>query len=238
MTLVIASGCVFNNYIDRDIDQLMERTKNRVLVKGLMSLKVALLYGTILGISGFLILYWQTNLLTLSIAFVGWFIYVVIYSIGWKRKSTLGTTLGGIAGAVPPVVGYCAVTQRFDLGAILLFLILFFWQMPHFYAISIYRVKDFTRAKIPILPLIKNIRYTKISMLIYIVAFTITAALPSFFGYAGWVYLFTAAALGLAWLGIGLYDFNTQNDKAWARKMFSFSIINIMILCMMMAVKL
>lgn len=237
MSLVIASGCVFNNLIDRDIDSLMERTKNRVLVQGLISTKIAILYALVLGLLGFLILYLFTNPLTLLFSAIGVLVYVGAYSLYFKRKSNLGTIVGGIAGAVPPVVGYCAATGRFDLGAVLLFVILFLWQLPHFYAISIYRLSDYKAAAIPVLPLRKNIHYTKMSMLIYIAAFTVATMLPSFFGYAGLVYLIAAFGLGVTWFCLGLRGLSTTADKIWARKMFLFSIINITLLCIMMAVK-
>ncbi|MFN7097387.1 MAG: heme o synthase, partial [Gammaproteobacteria bacterium] len=149
MSLVIGSGCVINNFIDRDIDKLMERTKNRVLVLGLMSNQMALLYALGLGILGFAILLFGTNGLTTLVSFIGFFFYVVVYSLLLKRKSTWSTIVGSVAGAVPPVVGYCAVTNQFDIGAVLLFLILFFWQIPHFYAIAIYRLNDYKAASIP-----------------------------------------------------------------------------------------
>lgn len=238
MALVIASGCVFNNYIDRDIDQLMQRTKNRVLVKGLMAPQTAIAYAIFLGLAGFVVLGIITNLLTLILALIGFLVYVGVYSLALKRRSTMGTVIGGVAGAIPPVVGYCAVTDRFDLGAILLFLILFLWQMPHFYAISIYRMQDFAAASLPILPLKKNIRYTKIVMLLYILAFTIVSVLPSIFGYTGFFYFSVAFALGLLWLVLGLQGLIAKNDELrWARKMFLFSIINITLVCIAMAVK-
>jgi protoheme IX farnesyltransferase len=237
MSLVIASGCVFNNYIDRDIDSLMERTKNRVMVKGLISVKVAILYAIVLGIAGFLTLYYGTNLLTTIVAAVGLFVYVVAYTIMTKRHSNLGALIGGIAGAVPPAVGYCAVTNRFDAGAIILFLILFFWQLPHFYAITIFRLKDFSAACIRVLPIQKSVRYTKISMLVYIVAFTIAAILPTVFGYAGWVYFIVALSLGLYWLYLGIKGFKAVDDQKWSRQMFGFSILAITILSLVMAVR-
>jgi len=125
MSLVIASGCVLNNYIDRDIDQLMERTKNRVLVKGLIPEKIALLYATFLGVLGIFLLYWAVNRLTAAIALFGWLVYVVIYSLYAKRHSRFGTSVGAIAGAIPPVVGFCAATNTMSAGAIILFFILF-----------------------------------------------------------------------------------------------------------------
>lgn len=236
MSLVIAAGCVFNNYIDRDIDRLMERTKHRVLVTGAVSGKFAILYAILLGILGFLILSLYTNPLTLLIAFIGFFVYVAGYSLWFKRKSTFGTLIGGIAGAVPPVVGYCAATNRFDSGAVILFLILFLWQMPHFYAISIYRLKDFAAASIPILPVTKTIHYTKISMLVYIVAFTVMAVMPTVFGYTGWLYFVVAFIMGLFWFCLGIKGLKSSDDRLWSRKIFLFSIINITVLCTMMAI--
>jgi protoheme IX farnesyltransferase len=109
--------------------------------------------------------------------------------------------------------------------------------MPHFYAIAIYRLKDFSAAAIPTLPNKKSIQYTKISMLTYIVAFTLVSVLPTFFGYTGFIYLITAACLGGAWFYLGFRGLKATDNNLWARKMFIFSIINITVLCLMMAVK-
>lgn len=237
MSLIIAAGCVLNNYIDRDIDKLMERTKHRPSATGHLSGVTAIVYAILLGLTGFAILYFKTNLLTVSVSFIGLFFYVVVYSLFLKRTSVYGTVVGAIAGAVPPVVGYCAVTNRFDIGAILLFLILALWQMPHFYAISIYRLTDYQSASIPVLPIRKGIYYTKISMLVYILLFTFVSALPSFFGYTGYIYLGTALITGLFWLFLGLKGFKTLDDRKWARNMFLFSIINITVISFMMAAK-
>ena len=128
---VIASSGVFNNYIDRGIDRKMERTKKRALAAGLISVKSALIYGLALGIAGFAILSFFTNLLTVALGLIGVFFYLVMYGI-WKRKSIHGTIIGSISGSIPLVAGYCTVTNRFDIGAGILFLILAIWQMPHF----------------------------------------------------------------------------------------------------------
>jgi len=232
ISFVIASGCVFNNYIDRDIDRLMERTKNRVLAKDELSPTVALSYATLLGIMGFGILYLKTNLLTVYITLIGFVGYAVIYSLVLKRRSVLSTPIGAIAGAVPPVAGYCAVTNQFDMGAVLAFLILFLWQMPHFYAITIYRIKDFAAASLPVLPLRKNIYYTQIMMLVYILAYTIITLLPTLLGYKNYLYFSIALFLGVIWFILGLSGLHTQDNKIWARKMFIFSIINLTLLCL------
>lgn len=234
MSLVIAAGCVLNNCIDRDIDRLMERTKNRPLVTGAISLKTAILYAIALGIVGFAILS-LTNILTVIIALIGIFFYVVVYSLYFKRNSKYGVAVGGISGAVPPVIGYCAATNRFDLGAIILFLILFFWQIPHFYAIAIYRLQDFKAASIPVLPLRKGIAYTKKHMLVFTVIFAIVSLLPTLCGYIGLPYFILALILGLYWIYLAWRGLKANNDIAWSRRMFLFSIINITILSFMMA---
>lgn len=236
MVLVIASGCIFNNYIDRDIDQLMERTKNRELVIGSISGKMALSYATVLGITGSVLLYFGTNQLTTAIALIGLFVYVVVYSLWAKRRSIYGTLIGAIAGAVPPVVGYCAATNRFDFGAAIVFLILFCWQIPHSYAINIYRFKDYSAVGIPVLPIIKNIQSTKISMFLYIMAFALAALLPTLFGYTGFIYFAVALCVGLVWLYLALKGFSTENNYTWSRSMFIVSILNIILLSVMMSV--
>tara|TARA_Y100000815_G_C13337194_1_gene498317 strand:- start:1707 stop:2552 length:846 start_codon:yes stop_codon:yes gene_type:complete len=239
MSLIIAGGCVFNNCIDQDIDGMMARTKMRPLITGSISIKAALIYGTLLTVLGFFVIYFGTNLLTTIIAFVGFIFYVVVYSLFLKRKSTYGTIIGGVAGAVPPVVGYCAVTNQVDIGAILLFIILFTWQIPHFYAISIYRLEDFKTAGIPILPVQKSLYYTKVSMIVYIIAFSIAAVMPILFGYVGLIYFIVATILSFIWLAMGIQGLIKQvNDRIWAKKMFLYSVLMITILCLMMAVKI
>lgn len=236
VSLIIASGCVFNNFIDQDIDKVMERTKNRVLAKGLISGKIAIVFAIVLGILGVLVLYFFTNHLTVRIALGGLFVYVVVYSLWLKRKSVHGTVIGSISGSIPPVAGYCAVTNSFDLGALILFLILSFWQMPHSYAIAIYRLNDYKNAGIPVLPVKKGIPTTKIYMLIYIILFIVAILMLSFMGYTGYIYFTVVAALGLRWLWICIKGFHTYDDRIWARKMFIFSIIIITLLSIMMSI--
>jgi protoheme IX farnesyltransferase len=224
LSLIIGSACVFNNYIDRDIDKKMARTKKRATVTGEVSTLAVLLYGTILGILGSIILGVWTNYLTLAVALVGWFSYVVLYGY-FKRRSTLGTVVGSISGAVPPVVGYCAFTDKLDGGALILFLILVFWQMPHFYAIAIYRLKDYAQAKIPVLPAKKGIKTTKIEMLLYLIGFVLAVATLKIFDYTGYTYLIVMLVLSLYWLWQGIGGFKTSDDNLWAKKMFFTSLI-------------
>lgn len=221
---VIASACSFNNYIDREIDSKMHRTKKRALVKKSITPRKAITYATALGIIGFLLLLFFTNFLTAFIAFIGFFFYVVMYSLG-KRQSEYGTLIGSISGAVPPVVGYCAVTNNVDLAALLLFLILVFWQMPHFYAIAIFRYEDYSSASIPVLPITKGLKKTKQHMLFYLILFIIANAMLSLFHYTGYVYLISMTVLGIIWLVIVLRGTNAPDDKKWARKVFFFSLL-------------
>ena len=161
VSLVVASGCVFNNYIDRDIDRKMERTKNRVLVKGLISPEASLVYATLLGIAGFMLLWFGANPLACWLGVMGFVVYVGVYSLYMKRHSVYGTLIGSLSGAAPPVIGYCAVTGDFDSGAAILLAIFSLWQMPHSYAIAIFRFKDYQAANIPVLPVVKGISVAK-----------------------------------------------------------------------------
>lgn len=161
VSLVVASGCAFNNLIDRDIDRKMERTKNRVLVKGLVSVHTTFALAIVLGVLGFAILYFGANPLAMWLAVMGFVVYVFVYSLYMKRHSVYGTLIGSLSGAAPPVIGYCAVSNEFDTGALILLAIFSLWQMPHSYAIAIFRFKDYQAANIPVLPVVKGIAVAK-----------------------------------------------------------------------------
>ncbi|HAS84918.1 MAG TPA: protoheme IX farnesyltransferase [Candidatus Yonathbacteria bacterium] len=237
LSLVVASGCVMNNYIDRDIDGMMERTKNRALVIGTITPRNALIYGKVLAIFGLGVLAFYTNLLTTAMAVLGLFVYVVVYSLWLKRTSTHGTIVGSISGAMPPVVGYLAVSGSIDLGAVILFFILSLWQMPHSFTIAIYRLEDYIKAGIPVLPAKKGILVTKIQTLIYIALFVMaTFALPVF-GYTGYEYLLVMVILGLGWLGLSASGFYSTNNKLWARNMFVYSIAILVVFSIMIAIE-
>ncbi|MGA9615867.1 MAG: heme o synthase [Serratia proteamaculans] len=236
VSLVVASGCVFNNYIDRDIDKKMERTKNRVLVKGLIAPSVSLVYATALGIAGFALLYIGANPLAMWLAVMGFVVYVGVYSLYMKRHSVYGTLIGSLSGAAPPVIGYCAVTNEFDAGALILLAIFSLWQMPHSYAIAIFRFKDYQAANIPVLPVVKGISVAKNHITVYIVACMIATLMLTLGGYAGYKYLIVAAAVSVWWLGMALRGYKTENDSVWARKLFVFSIVAITSLSVMMSI--
>ncbi|XXF11022.1 heme o synthase [Pseudomonas sp. D2-3] len=236
VALVIASGCVFNNYIDRDIDEKMERTKNRVLVKGLVPPTHAIVYACVLGIAGVALLYKATNLLAVALVLMGFVVYVGLYSLYLKRNSVYGTLVGSLSGAAPPVVGYCAVSNEFDMGAAILLLIFSLWQMPHSYAIAIFRFNDYQAANIPVLPVIKGVPAAKRSIVLYIAAFLVATLMLTISGYAGYSYFVVAAVSGAYWLWMGVSGYKAVDDKVWARKLFVFSIVTITALSVMMSV--
>lgn len=227
LSLIVASACVFNNYIDREADRKMSRTRNRPLAVGSVSNLAALIYATLLGLSGVFLLAKLTNLLTLCIALLGFVVYVGLYSF-LKYRTVHGTLIGSIAGAVPPVVGYTAVTGGLDLAAIIIFGVIMMWQMPHFFAISVYRLKDYDAAAIPVLPLKKGIGATKVQMLLYIGLFMCVSSLLTVFGFVSLLYLFVSTLIGLYWFWMGIKGFKARSDQKWARKMFIFSLVTVM----------
>jgi protoheme IX farnesyltransferase len=235
ISLVIASACVYNNYIDRNIDKKMARTKKRALAVGSISKRSALTYATVLGILGFFVIAFYTNLLTVVLGIIALFFYVVVYGIA-KRRSVHGTLVGSISGAMPPVAGYVAVSDRLDASAIVLFFILVFWQMPHFYAIATYRLRDYKAAGIPVLPAVKGLAVTQRDILLYIVAFGVAAVSLSFFAHTGPYYFVVAAALSLYWFISGFRGLHTDDKERWARKMFGISLLVLSLLCVAIAI--
>ena len=232
---VIASACIFNNYIDRISDAKMARTKNRPLAKGAIAPWKAIVFALALGVIGLILLLLYTNFLAALVAFGGFFVYVILYSF-WKGSSMHATLVGSISGAVPPVVGYVAVSGQIDLGAALLFLILVLWQMPHFYAIAMFRQKEYEAASIPVLPIMKGIHATKVQMLLYCIAFALSCALLTLLGLTGKAYLIVVSILSLSWIYLSIRGFQAKNDIAWARSMFRLSLVIITVLSTMLYV--
>jgi heme o synthase len=234
VAFVMASACVTNNIVDVNIDRAMDRTKNRALVTGQISKNRAIIFATILGTIGFLALAKYTNLLTVLVGAVGYLGYVVLYGIG-KRKTVHSTLIGTISGAMPPVAGYLAVTGSFDIAALLLFFILVFWQMPHFYAIAIFRKTDYARAKIPLLTVVKGNHQAKIQMVIYITLFIAATSLMTAFGYTGYTYLATIVALAGYWLAIAIKGLTIKNDIVIARQIFKLSLVVLLVFCLLVS---
>lgn len=235
LALVIASGCAFNNVIDRDIDAVMRRTRGRPLVQGRITPTAALGFATLLGVAGFVLLALGTNVLAVSLAGFGFAIYVGAYSLYMKRHSEYGTLVGSLSGAMPPVVGYCAVTGQFDGGALTLLAIFCLWQMPHSYAIAIFRREDYQAASIPVLPVVRGIATARHYILGYILAFVAASLALGVAGYAGPGYLVIALIMGGYWLYLAMQGYRIRDEERWAKRVFGFSILTITALSLMMS---
>ncbi|GAB6988025.1 heme o synthase [Paenibacillus pini] len=222
--LVMASACVYNNYFDRELDLKMERTRNRALPTGLLKPKVVLWYAFVLGVLGLADLFIFSGVLAGIFGLIGMLVYAVVYTMWLKRSSTWSTSVGAISGAMPPVIGYVAVTNTVDMGAILLFGLLFLWQPPHFWALGIRRVEEYRAAGYPLLPVVKGIQRTKIQIIPYLVLLVPIPILMYTLGYTGIVFMIVSLLLSLVWLYLGIRGFKAKNDDAWAKKLFFFSI--------------
>lgn len=227
--LIIGSACVLNNYFDRAIDARMSRTSRRALVSGEIRPAHAVIFGITIGISGTIVLYTLTNLITLSLGLIGFVSYVFLYTF-LKRKTVHGTLIGSIPGATPVAAGYTAVTGNFDIGALILFIILVIWQMPHFYAIAIFRKNDYAAAKIPVLSVVKGTAAAKKQIVLYIYGLVFAVFGLWAYGYAGYTYLLVMTAYTLYWLSKGLRGLRLQQeDIAWSRMMFGLSLLFLLI---------
>lgn len=224
-SLVVASGCVVNNIIDQDIDIKMERTRNRALVKKSISNRAAYIFAALLGIAGFGLLYYYSNWLAFGFAVIGYIDYVVLYSLYFKRHSVHQTLVGSISGAAPPLIGYCVASGQLDIGALILFVTFCIWQMPHSFGIAVYRLNDYASANIPVLPVKKGIKATKIQSFIYVVLFTISGSLLYVFNYVGIIYLVVFLVMSAYWLYQSIIGFKAIDDQLWARKFFLVSVI-------------
>lgn len=234
-SLVIGAACVFNNIIDRHIDAKMARTSKRALVTGAISVRNAFIYGFVLLSLGFLILLMYTNMLTVLIGIIGFIDYVLLYGF-FKRRTTLGTLVGSVCGATPIIAGYCAASGRFDIAALLLFLIMVVWQMPHFYSIAIYRGKDYASADIPVLPVVKGVSTAKVHIFVYTLSYVIASFLLYVYGNASALYAAVMLLAGLWWLRLSALGFRAGDSEKWARKMFGFSLIILLVFSFMISI--
>ncbi|HXK00534.1 MAG TPA: heme o synthase [Buchnera sp. (in: enterobacteria)] len=235
-SFIIASACMMNNIIDRDIDRKMQRTKNRILAKKLLPIKIIFCFAVIFFILGLSIFYFFINILAILLILIAFFIYVVLYSLYMKRNSHYSTLIGSLSGAIPPVVGYCSVIKHFDICAFILLLMFVFWQIPHSYAITILHFNDYKQVKIPLLPIVKGIMVAKCHIILYILCFILCSCTLTVMNYTGYKYLFCSVLLGFFWFYLGLKGFYITDNVLWARKLFRFSIILIFITSIMMSV--
>ncbi|WP_343189858.1 heme o synthase [Buchnera aphidicola] len=211
--LVISGSCVCNNLIDIEIDKNMNRTKNRVLVRKKISIKNAIYYACFLLFIGFFILFYYVDHFSFFLSFLGFFIYVFLYSFIFKKKSTFSLFIGSISGAMPPIIGYYSSSKKINLIFFIFFLIFFLWQIPHFCSIAMFRIKDYKNAKIPILPLKKNIFFSTVFTSFFIILFTICTSFLYFYDVLKLIYIIFFIIINFFWLLYILLGYFYKNKK-------------------------
>ena len=200
IALAAACAATLNHVLDRRIDAQMTRTRGRPLPTGRLSERHALVFAAVLGLSAMAILAFLVNLLTATLTFLSLIGYAVIYTVWLKRATSQNIVIGGAAGAAPPVLGWTAVTGSIDPNALLLFLIIFVWTPPHFWALAIARRDEYARAGIPMLPVTHGVAYTRLQVLLYTVLLTVVTLMPYLTRMSGLIYLAAALALNAGFL--------------------------------------
>ena len=227
IALSAASAATINHILDRRIDARMGRTRKRPLPSGHLAPRQALVFALLLGLASMVILVAFVNVLTAALTFASLIVYAVVYTVWLKRATPQNIVIGGAAGAAPPVLGWVAVTNHIDPQALLLFLIIFAWTPPHFWALAIARRHDYAKADIPMLPVTHGVEFTRLHVLLYTVILCVVTMLPFMIGMSGLIYL--AAAIGLnarfLWHSVALKV--TRRDELPMR-VFRFSISYLM----------
>ena len=222
--LAAASGAALNHWVDQRIDAVMERTQNRPLPQGELSTRSALIFALSLAvISMFILVYW-VNMLTALLTLTSLVGYAVIYTMFLKRSTPQNIVLGGAAGAAPPLLGWTAMTGEVNLEALLLFLIIFIWTPPHFWALAIKRKNEYAKAGLPMLPVTHGIVFTKLHILLYTLMLLAVSMMPFVIYMTGLIYLAGAIALGLGFLYHAIKLYQTGDSDEHSMKTFGYSI--------------
>lgn len=231
ISMASASAAVFNHIVDEQIDIQMSRTDQRPLPQGKVSRNQALVWGVFLGVVGLGVLQLFVNTITMVLTFISLIGYAVIYTMYLKRATPQNIVIGGAAGAAPPVLGWTAIsgTQGIEY-ALLLFLIVFIWTPPHFWALAIYRVEEYRKVDVPMLPVTHGLAYTRMQILLYTILLLIVTLLPYLAGMSGLIYLAAALILGGMFLGYSIKIYKNPDDNKIAWRTFMFSINYLMLL--------
>lgn len=229
IALAASSAAVVNHVVDQRIDAIMVRTKQRPLPMGDINMEGAIMFAFALGLISMVILVYFVNVLTAVLTLVSLIGYGFVYSMYLKRATPQNIVIGGASGAAPPVLGWTAVTGTLDPNALLLFLIIFAWTPPHFWALAIYRREEYEKAEIPMLPVTHGVEFTRLHILYYTVVLFLVSLLPFVFLMSGGMYLFGSTVLGLIFL---YYAVKMQFDHSnrLAMQTFSYSIVYLMVL--------
>lgn len=223
IALGAASGAAINHWVDQRIDAIMERTKGRPLPQGQLTNRQALVFALSLGALSMVILLVFVNTLTAMLTLLSMIGYAVIYTMFLKRSTPQNIVLGGAAGAAPPVLGWTAVTGQLNTEALLLFLIIFIWTPPHFWALAIKRRKEYAKADIPMLPVTHGVAFTKMHVVLYTLMLFVVTLMPFITHMSGLVYLAGAVSLGLGFVYYAIKLYITPGDE-YAMKTFAYSI--------------
>jgi heme o synthase len=231
-TMVMAGALALNNWYDVDIDTVMDRTKGRPTVTGNISLNAVLTIGIALSVLGQILLLFTTVEAAIY-SFVGWFTYVFLYTMWSKRRYTINTVIGSISGAVTPLIGWTAIAPGFQRVPMILFLILFIFQMPHTFAIAVKKYKEYKAAGVAMLPVVRGLAVTKRQMVIYIACLF---PLPFLLTMLGTTFMVIATLLNVGWLVVSISGFFTKDDLKWAHVNFLYSVNYITILFLLMVI--
>lgn len=222
--LAASSAAVFNHVLDARIDIQMMRTRGRPLPQGKLTEQSALTFASGLGVISMVILWFGVNPLTAVLTFASLIGYAVIYTVFLKRATPQNIVIGGAAGAAPPVLGWTAVTNEMDAGALLLFLIIFVWTPPHFWALAIARKEEYAKVDIPMLPVTHGEAYTRLNILLYTILLALVTILPYLIGMSGLIYLLSALILNGFFLYYAIRMRLVPGDEELPMKTFKFSI--------------
>jgi len=229
IALLSSSAAAINHIVDEKIDAVMGRTHNRPLPEGKISVNNAVIFAASIALLGFVILYSLVNPLTAFLTLAGLVGYSFVYTLYLKRATPQNITIGGLAGAIPPLLGWTAMTNEIAPNALLLVLIIFTWTPPHFWALAIHRKNDYAKVNIPMLPVTHGVSFTKTQILLYTVLLFVVCLLPYLVGMSNWLYLVGACILNLVFFGYAWQlKFHAKEDTAMAT--FKFSIIHLMVL--------
>ena len=228
--LAAASGAAINHVVDEHIDRIMERTRKRPVASGGVDQKNALIFAVSIGVLGIAILVAFVNVLTAVLTFFSLVGYALIYTMYLKRATPQNIVLGGAAGAAPPLLGWTAVTGQVETEALLLFLIIFIWTPPHFWALAIRRREEYAKAEIPMLPVTHGVDFTKIQILLYTILLFIVTLMPFLVQMSGLIYLSGAIALGIGFLYYAIKLYREKEPNVIAMKTFGYSIFYLSLL--------
>ncbi|MCK7543635.1 heme o synthase [Marinobacter bryozoorum] len=235
IALLAGAAAVVNHVVDQKIDTVMARTRRRPVATGRVSQVDALLFATVLALAGMMILMWQVNALTAWLTLASLVGYAGVYTLFLKRATPQNIVIGGLAGAMPPLLGWTAVTNQVEGHALLLVLIIFAWTPPHFWALAIHRKEEYAKAGIPMLPVTHGNRYTELHILLYTLMLLAVTLLPFATGMSGWIYLAGATALGLRFLQYSVRLLR-GDDRRVALATFKYSITYLMALFVVLLV--